>query len=152
MILALARARVIRAGALGRRRFDAGIYLYAGSARGPGGIAARLGHHWRRSARPRWHLDYLRRAATPVGAGFRTGTSRLECRWAALVAALPGAEAGPSRFGASDCGCDTHLFRLDAGRPGVAGAVAARVDPVLECECWLDARGVRRAVPAPTPA
>lgn len=155
MILALAHPRVIRAGALGHRRFDAGIYLYAGSARGPGGIAARLRHHWRRSARPRWHVDYLRRAATPVGAGFRTGAARLECRWAALLAALPGVAAGPSRFGASDCACDTHLFRLATGRHGVAEAlqaVAARVDPVLECECWLDAHGVRQAMPAPTPA
>ncbi len=38
---------VIDVGALGELTFPAGIYLYCGSALGPGGLAARIAHHSR---------------------------------------------------------------------------------------------------------
>lgn len=36
-----------------------GSYVYAGSARGAGGIAARLGRHFRRDKTVHWHIDEL---------------------------------------------------------------------------------------------
>lgn len=36
-----------------------GSYVYAGSARGAGGIAARLGRHFRRDKAVHWHIDEL---------------------------------------------------------------------------------------------
>jgi Uri superfamily endonuclease len=142
--LALDRARQLSIGRLGCFRLEPGIYLYVGSARGPGGLAARLGHHWRRAERPHWHIDYLRRAGRPVGAGLRRGRAAVECRWAARLATMPVARAGPAGFGASDCRCVTHLFRLGvaltAGRDEIA-ELAGLVDPVLSCESWLDGRG-----------
>ncbi len=150
LALALERPRRLVVGRLGPCDFEAGTYLYVGSARGPGGLAARLGHHWRRAARPRWHIDYLRRAGRPLGAGVRFGTEALECRWAARLGSTAGMRRGPARFGASDCRCGTHLFRLVSGPAGRADPLAELVDrigPVLSCEAWLDGSGTASSRP-----
>jgi Uri superfamily endonuclease len=142
--LTLGRVRRLTIGRLGRFRLEPGVYLYVGSARGPGGLAARLGHHWRRAERPHWHIDYLRRAGRPLGSGLRRGRAALECRWAARLATMAGVRGGPAGFGASDCRCPTHLFRLDLAPAGTQGElieVATLIDPVLSCEGWLDGDG-----------
>ena len=46
-----------------------GLYVYCGSARGPGGLAARLARHMRRDKRAHWHVDQL--------TGSREGRRRL---------------------------------------------------------------------------
>ncbi|MGE5612498.1 MAG: DUF123 domain-containing protein, partial [Bacillota bacterium] len=40
----------------------AGRYLYCGSARGPGGLRARVGRHMRKGKVVRWHVDRLTEA------------------------------------------------------------------------------------------
>lgn len=96
----------------GRRRFDLqpGWYLYVGSAMGPGGLAARLGHHLRRSERPRWHIDHLRRQLPAVAIWMDTSGRRLEHAWADCLGR--GCDHGVPRFGASDCDCNSHLFGI----------------------------------------
>lgn len=102
-------------GRLGCFEFPAGWYLYVGSARGPGGLAARLARHQRRlgiQKRPHWHVDFLREWATWGGAWRRTGAERLECAWAASICRLPDAAVVAPGFGASDCYCPAHLIHL----------------------------------------
>lgn len=43
------------------RRFvlDPGFYIYIGSARGPGGLIARVKRHFRRNKKLFWHIDHL---------------------------------------------------------------------------------------------
>jgi len=36
-----------------------GVYLYVGSARGLGGLRARISRHLRKFKKPYWHIDYL---------------------------------------------------------------------------------------------
>ncbi len=36
-----------------------GIYFYIGSAKGPGGLKARVSRHYTRSKKKHWHIDYL---------------------------------------------------------------------------------------------
>jgi Uri superfamily endonuclease len=98
-------------GALGRFAFEPGLYLYVGSARGPGGLAARLNHHLHSRARPHWHLDHLRETASPIAVWFLEGSERRECIWATRLARSVCLSSGPAGFGASDCRCETHLFR-----------------------------------------
>lgn len=45
----------------GGRRFllKPGLYVYIGSARGPGGVKARVERHMRRDKKPFWHIDYV---------------------------------------------------------------------------------------------
>lgn len=104
--------RQLNIGRLGLICFPPGNYLYMGSARGSGGLKARLRHHARVSSRPHWHLDYLRPFLYVAGGWYVIGTERLECEWVSLAARE--AEAGfPAKgFGSADCinGCTAHLI------------------------------------------
>lgn len=97
---------------LGNPVLAPGIYVYAGSAFGPGGIRARVMRHLRAGNRPHWHIDHLSGAAECIGVeGF---PGRREC---AIVAELlsAGAMVPVTGFGSSDCRtCRAHLVRLAA--------------------------------------
>lgn len=109
LIMWLPAPIAIDVGQLGQYQFDMGWYAYAGSARGSGGLAARV-HRHRRDAKPlHWHVDYLRAHATPVAVWYAVGERRRECRWAQALLELPDARIPVPRFGASDCGCPAHL-------------------------------------------
>jgi len=108
LVVGLDAPATIEAGALGSRAFDPGWYAYVGSALGPGGFA-RVDRHrelarGERDAR-HWHIDYL---LDHPDAGIVEVVSSpgvdAEC-------AVAGAIAGRAidGFGASDCGCDSHL-------------------------------------------
>jgi Uri superfamily endonuclease len=45
-----------------------GRYLYCGSAKGPGGIRARLARHMRIEKSIRWHVDRLTKVSAVIGA------------------------------------------------------------------------------------
>jgi Uri superfamily endonuclease len=94
-----------------------GGYLYCGSARGPGGLRARLRRHMRRGKAVRWHIDRLTEAGAVVGAWVLPSGD--ECELAAALSDLPTPVAG---FGSTDCArCRSHLFRrLDAATPVIA--------------------------------
>lgn len=98
-------------GRLGIFDFLPGDYIYLGSARGPGGLRARLAHHARSANRPHWHVDTLRRHAQLVGAWTAQGEQPLECAWSQALSSLPGATLPAPGFGAADCrrGCLAHL-------------------------------------------
>jgi sugar fermentation stimulation protein A len=117
LLLHLDVPQAVVVGALGAWTFPQGWYLYLGSARGPGGLAARLARHRRRGdKRPHWHIDYLRAVTTWVQAWTHAGETRQECAWATVAGALPDARLVVPRFGASDCRCPAHLFHY-ARRP-----------------------------------
>jgi Uri superfamily endonuclease len=127
LLLALDVSIRLAIGRLGVFDFPAGPYLYLGSAYGPGGLRARIGHHLQNGTKPRWHLDYLRGAARIEGvwivhavvqSGEQSDPTRgLECRWSQALVALPGAVIPALGFGASDCtaGCSAHCAAFPAG-------------------------------------
>ncbi|MEM2886066.1 MAG: GIY-YIG nuclease family protein, partial [Thermoproteota archaeon] len=49
----------LKVGKLGRVRLKKGIYIYTGSALGPGGLEKRLRRHLGRKKKRFWHVDYL---------------------------------------------------------------------------------------------
>jgi len=132
----LAAAQAVRIGALGTVVFPAGYYLYVGSALGPGGLAARLARHWQTAKKPHWHIDYLREVCLLVCAWARVGQTPRECDWALAVADMSGATIPAQRFGASDCSCQSHLFRLPrrADAVDLAAAVGCRPDLLVELD------------------
>ena len=69
LVLRCSSTRAVRVGRLGTMRLLPGYYLYVGSAYGPGGLRARIGHHCHPADRLHWHVDYLRRlpAWNPCG-------------------------------------------------------------------------------------
>ena len=128
-------------GKLGAFTFPSGEYVYMGSARGPGGLRARLQHHLRPALRPHWHIDYLRTRAV-VSRGVYVvqeevsaeTVAPLECAWSQALLALPGASVPAAGFGASDCrwGCVAHLIHFSA-----AGDFEARLQAGMGGEIML---------------
>ncbi|MHC4769190.1 MAG: GIY-YIG nuclease family protein [Planctomycetota bacterium] len=118
LLLHCRRLARLRVGRLGVLRTLPGFYVYVGSALGPGGVGARVRRHERASARPHWHIDYLRLGADLVEVWYAHETRRREHQWASIVSALQGGSVPLPGFGASDCGCASHLFHFDE-RPSV---------------------------------
>ncbi len=112
LVLEVREAVRIRAGRLGELEITPGWYVYIGSAFGPGGVAARCSHHRRISERPHWHIDYLRAVSELREIWFSCDSGRREHTWSDLIGQGKGATQPFSGFGASDCGCRSHLFRF----------------------------------------
>jgi Uri superfamily endonuclease len=109
LIMRLDEAKRIRVGKLGTFSFDVGWYAYSGSALGPGGLAARLAHHYRPEKKLHWHIDYLLIEAELVEVWWAEDNKRKECTWASALRSVPGAKVPVPNFGASDCRCLSHL-------------------------------------------
>mgnify|MGYP006295688825 CR=1 FL=1 len=136
LVVDLAADATLSAGALGERDLPAGAYAYTGSALGSGGFS-RVDRH-RRTARGEhdvrhWHVDYLLgRPAARIDRVVRSVGVDVECP---VAERLP---SGPiDGFGASDCGCPSHLAagdrygtggngRTDDERAGALDALAER--------------------------
>ena len=108
LVLSVPEAATLEVGALGTQSFPAGGYAYTGSALGSGGFS-RVDRHRRVAAGDHdvrhWHVDYLLgHAPVIIEEVVRTVGADVEC---AVADRLP---AGPvDGFGASDCGCRSHL-------------------------------------------
>jgi endonuclease-3 len=112
LIVDLSAPAAVEVGALGDHRFEPAVYAYTGSALGSGGFS-RVDRH-RRTARGahdvrHWHVDHLLGHPTArIDAVVRSVGVDVEC---AVAERLP---PGPvDGFGASDCGCPTHLAAAD---------------------------------------
>ena len=86
-----------------------GLYLYAGSARGPGGLRARVARHLRRGKPRHWHIDHLTETASELSAyPIRGGC---ECALVKMLTATGRCETPVPGFGSSDCRiCASHLL------------------------------------------
>jgi len=99
---------------VGTPRLDPGHYVYLGSARGPGGLRARVGRHLRLDKARRWHVDHLTARAPITRVVGRPGRS--ECALVRALLAHPLVAAPVRGFGSSDCrACPAHLLSLPAG-------------------------------------
>ena len=115
-----------------------GVYGYAGSARGPGGLRARCHRHLRQEKSLRWHIDWLSAGAVDLMiAAFpdprhcaSTGARIGECDLLhGLVAS--GANMPVKGFGSSDCRrCTSHFVAL--GQAWTTAARAQLLERVFE--------------------
>lgn len=106
----------VEAGCLGAVTLPAGPLAYVGSARGPGGLRARLRRHLRPDKPRHWHIDYVTVVVPVVAIWFSTAAERLECVWAQRLIRQPGVTVPAAGFGASDCGCVAHLLAVPAAQ------------------------------------
>ena len=89
----------------------AGRYLYCGSARGPGGLKARISRHMRRGKAVRWHVDQLTERGIIIDGWVFPGGD--ECDLVQMLSHLPIPIPG---FGSSDCAtCRSHLLSWPNG-------------------------------------
>ena len=117
LVLTLGKSERLSVGRFGEVDLLPGTYVYFGSARGPGGIRARLGRHLQGDGKTHWHIDHLRAAANVDGVCWAVVESdqRWECEWTQAVGRLAGVSVPVAGFGASDCrsGCGAHLLRFE---------------------------------------
>jgi Uri superfamily endonuclease len=106
------RAAALCVGRLGEIRLPRGAYLYVGSAQRS--LPARVGRHFAREKRIRWHVDHLtvhpgirvtRAVVWALGKEWECGLAEALVRAGLAERAVPG-------FGASDCRCGGHLLRV----------------------------------------
>jgi Uri superfamily endonuclease len=142
LLLRLRGKVTLRVGKLGACDFLPGLYVYVGSAMGPGGIRARVSRHLRIDKQKHWHVDVLRPECQVEGVCWTAGGCRLECAWVRALLALPEACVPARGFGAGDCtaGCPAHLVRLERSRRisqirGVIAAPASTAPP--DCSASL---------------
>ena len=100
-------------GSLGRIVLEAGTYCYVGSAMN--GLDQRVSRHLSHEKKKRWHIDFLTMMCSDMTAYEHEGDSITECGLADLLQCNGGIPAMKG-FGCSDCGCQTHLFRVDGER------------------------------------
>ncbi len=94
---------------LGSPRLASGSYIYAGSAKGPGGLMARVSRHFRRDKTLRWHIDHLTTEADTVAALLIADGD--ECDLVQRLLASGRFETAIPSFGSSDCDtCEGHLL------------------------------------------
>ncbi len=110
LVVTLDRPTTVEVGALGQVDFDAGAYIYVGSAHGPGGFA-RVDRHRELAAGERsgrhWHVDSLLSVpGAAVAEAVTTCGVDAEC---SLARSLSGEWI--IGFGCSDCNCRSHLAR-----------------------------------------
>jgi len=116
LIMKLDREVRLAVGRLGNLHLLPGWYLYLGSARGAGGVQARVGRHVRREKAQHWHIDALTGIAHVEKVWYTVSRERLECVWAREMRQLPGAVIPVAGFGSSDCTCEAHLVTLPAAQ------------------------------------
>jgi Uri superfamily endonuclease len=138
--LSVAPARSIGVGRLGQQHFPMGDYFYVGSARGAGGLRARVGRHRPASAAPHSHIDYLRACTEVRNVFYTVADTPLECAWHQALVQLSGAFIPVPHFGSGDCrsGCRAHLVAFHRRIHLVSikktlSAVGAL--PVVQCRC-----------------
>ena len=99
----------VNVGALGKLRFEKGLYAYVGSAQT--NLEKRIYRHFRKEKVKFWHVDYLldNDAAKIIKVFFKGANKVEECETAKVI----GEKDKPiSGFGCSDCKCKSHLFLI----------------------------------------
>jgi Uri superfamily endonuclease len=99
----------LKIGKLGTLNVKPGFYVYVGSAFGPGGLKARIGHHRKSSSRRHWHIDFLSEYLPPTEVWVTHDPTHREHHWSEALSHAPGASIPLPGFGSSDCHCISHL-------------------------------------------
>ena len=109
LIIKVKKDLLIDVGALGGIEFKKGNYAYVGSAQN--NLKKRIQRHLSKDKKKRWHIDYLLlNPNTKIENIFYKEVGKEEeCKIAHM---LNSSEESITGFGSSDCGCQSHLFRL----------------------------------------
>lgn len=107
LVLEVEKDVEVEVGSLGKLIFEKGIYLYIGSAQN--NLERRIKRHLSKDKKFHWHIDYLlaSREVKIVEVLYRELSKEWECKIAKSITGEP-----VSKFGASDCDCISHLFKV----------------------------------------
>ena len=108
LFLLLNKTHVFSKGKFKGKELPCGIYAYAGSAYGPGGMQARVKRHLQKEKKLHWHIDYIT-TVYPIET-YQLFPNQKECDLVRALQRLGGKVCLPS-FGSSDCkNCQSHLL------------------------------------------
>lgn len=111
MILHLSTPAKLKRPRTARKPLAPGWYIYAGFARGSGGIRARLARHFRADKRHHWHIDQLT-SATDVQLWAISMPDGHECDLVHDLNKTKLFHTACAGFGSSDCRrCEAHLLK-----------------------------------------
>jgi len=99
-------------------QLSAGLFVYAGSANGAGGLKARLTRHFRKEKKQHWHIDRITTQVRAIRAlCFQDMT---ECELHARLLSSGKFSVPIPGFGSSDCkSCPAHFLKFIGGQaPG----------------------------------
>ena len=110
LIISVGRDIEVNAGALGSIFFERGLYTYVGSAQNS--LEKRIERHVGKAKKKFWHIDYLLDddAVRVVKVFCKEAEKSEECR---IARKLSEKGVAVKRFGCSDCGCVSHLLRIN---------------------------------------
>ena len=110
LIISVGKDIKVNVGVLGSVFFERGLYAYVGSAQN--GLERRVQRHLRKAKKKFWYIDYLvdDDAVRIVKVFYKEVGKSEECR---IARKLSEKGVAVRRFGCSDCGCVSHLFRID---------------------------------------
>jgi Uri superfamily endonuclease len=111
LIIQVSHDATVQVSALGKLAFKKGLYAYVGSAQG--NLEQRVRRHLRKEKRKFWHVDYLldNAAAKVTTVFYKQAAKAEEC---AVARAIGEKGEAVAAFGASDCHCKSHLFRVES--------------------------------------
>lgn len=135
LVMQCADKQTVKVGAQGAVTLHTGVYLYAGSAFGPGGVRARVRRHARTDHAQHWHIDYIRPHCTLQGAWVSYADTKMECTWARTLLDTDSTSVPKKGLGSSDCGCPAHFMRWEAEGDGSHRAVRKQIEAVLQEAC-----------------
>ncbi len=111
LVLELWEPVILTAAKIAGCTLEPGWYIYLGSARGSGGLRARLQRHFLKTKKMHWHIDRLTVAAAKSEAVAVCGGD--ECDLVAKLLDRSEFELAVPGFGSTDCRrCPSHLLRL----------------------------------------
>jgi len=110
LIISVGKGIRVNVGALGSVFFERGLYAYVGSAQTS--LEKRIERHLGKAKKKYWHIDYLLDddAVRVVKVFCKEAGKSEECK---IAGKLSEKGVAVRRFGCSDCGCVSHLFRID---------------------------------------
>lgn len=101
----------INVGSLGTLSFKPDkIYVYIGSAFGPGGLWSRIKRHLTQRKKKFWHIDYLLTPGNKCHVKAVIVLPRLRVEHDLAMALSKIADGTIKGFGSSDCKCPSHLM------------------------------------------
>lgn len=100
-------------GFLGPVELPCGIYAYVGSARGPGGLRARVSRHLGKVKSLKWHIDYVTSSpqAKPEALVYAETLEDIETPISVRLGESPCFKPSLKGFGSTDKKSETHLFK-----------------------------------------
>ena len=98
--------------------FRAGYYAYVGSAHGPGGLRSRINRHLIKDKKSVWHIDYLRKEASPVEVWVNVDEKKEERIWADALVLMKRSHTVENFGNTDDRKARTHLCYF-TNRPSI---------------------------------